>query len=173
MVPFRSPIYGLCLHPYGMHPQTIGFSPGLKNMPPACFLPAFLAGRPLRIPRPDQNKRAARAALGTFRSPIYGLCLHPYGMHPQTIGFSPGLKNMPRHVFCQHFVLAALFESRAQTKIKGLPEQPFYFGRSGGIRTRGLMDPNLAVDVASSGIWRQFVAYYTRKSGNTQLLLGM
>jgi len=37
-------------HPYGMQSDVHGFSPGLKNMPPAYFLPLLRRGRPLQIP---------------------------------------------------------------------------------------------------------------------------
>ena len=46
---------------YGMRPEMNGFSPGLKNMPPECFLPSLRAGRPLRIPTQTKRKEGAYA----------------------------------------------------------------------------------------------------------------
>ena len=53
-------------HPCRMRSQVHGFSPGLKNMPPACFLPHLRWGRPLRIPNPMRKNTQPRMWLGVF-----------------------------------------------------------------------------------------------------------
>ena len=54
-----------CPHPYWARPPINGFSPGLKNMPPACFLPHYRWGRPLRIPS-DDKKSPTTDVVGDF-----------------------------------------------------------------------------------------------------------
>ena len=60
------------------------------------------------------------------------------------LGFSHGLKNMPPACFYQHFVLAALSNPDSDEKCGNRESDSHIFGRSIGIRTRGLLDPNQA-----------------------------
>ena len=62
---------GFCPHPQGVRPETNGFSPGLKNMPQACFLPSQSDSRPLRIPHDDKNVGIA-FAIPTFLVGVSG-----------------------------------------------------------------------------------------------------
>ena len=52
-------------HPYRMPSAIHGLFPGLKNMPPAYFLPCLRQGRPLRVHFYNQRKSQARW-LGIF-----------------------------------------------------------------------------------------------------------
>ena len=46
-----------CQHPAGMPSAAPGFSHGLKNMPPACFLPSLCSGRPFKSHIYPRNKK--------------------------------------------------------------------------------------------------------------------
>ncbi len=61
-------------HPQVVRPEIKGFSPGLKNMSPAFFLPSLCAGRPLRIPT-HKNKNRVH--------------LHPVFILVEVSGFEP------------------------------------------------------------------------------------
>ena len=76
----------------------------------------------------------------------FDFCPHPQGMRLENKGFSHGLKKCPPDTFlhqCAHWCRP--FESQYPNKKSGTRRCGFrIFGRSIGIRTRGLLDPNQA-----------------------------
>jgi len=74
--------------------------------------------------------------IGFRESWEFDFCPHPQGVRPVTKGFSHGLKTCHRHVFLTAFRIPS------HHKKYGTRRSGFHiFGRSIGIRTRGLLDP--------------------------------
>ena len=74
-----------------------------------------------------------------------GFRSHLYGMRPETHGFSHGLSNSPPDCLIPSLRSGRPFESRHSSKKSGdCGCSHRIFGRSVGIRTRGLLDPNQA-----------------------------
>ena len=69
---------------------------------------------------------------------------HPYGMRSVRNGFSHDLSNSPPDCFLPSLCSGRSFESRYNEKSGDHKCGHRIFGRSIGIRTRGLLDPNQA-----------------------------
>ena len=75
----------------------------------------------------------------------FDFCPHPQGVRSETIGFSHDLRNSPPDCFLPSLRSGRSFESQYPNKKSGTRRCGFQiFGRSIGIRTRGLLDPNQA-----------------------------
>ena len=111
-----------------------GFSRGLKT----CHRHVFAAScrRPVRIPplKYDTKKESGRKK-------------RPLSFLVGVAGFSRGLKTCHRHVFaasCRRPVRIPPLKYDTKKRKRTQKASTFFFGRSGGIRTHGLLDPNQA-----------------------------
>ena len=87
-----------CSHPYRMRPPFNGFSPGLKNIPPECFLPCLRRCRPLRIPIRGENKNTTRSG-GVF------ILAEDEGFEPPQTESESGVLPLHKSSMCQARIL--------------------------------------------------------------------
>ena len=101
--------------PYGMRLESEGLSHGLKNMPPACFLPALRSGRPFE----SHLSRKKGAPKGSFLVREMGLEPTRRSPHaPQTcLSTIPTLSQVLSYYNCCFLICQLLFHFLSDPKI--------------------------------------------------------